>query len=229
MRDISSEERRLALEQAFLHDICTTVTALAGTSELLTPERVAKRPELLDLARETAATLFREVNLQRFLSRSDATGLDISAAEIRPSGVLRRVEAILSSHPAAEGQTLVVEKPADDRPFATDVGLLTRVLVNMVVNGLEAGRRGDQVRIGCEEKEDRVVFFVWNRSPIPERVAARMFQRYFSTKSGDGRGTGTYSMKLLGESLLHGQVDFTTSETEGTTFRVRLPVRRRDA
>jgi len=33
---------------------------------------------------------------------------------------------------------------------------------------------------------------------------------------------GTYSMKILGEQSLGGTVDFTTSETEGTTFFIIL-------
>ena len=227
MRDISSEERRIALERTFLHDVSTTLTALAGTSELLTPERVTKQPELLDLVREAADALVRDVKLQRLLCQDDTTALDIGKDEVRPSCILKHVEAILSHHPAAEGQTLVVEQSTDDAPFATDIGLLTRVLVNMIVNGLEAGRPGDQVRMQCEQTDDRVVFSVWSRRPMPERVAARVFQRYFSTKHGGGRGTGTYAMKLLGESLLQGQVDFTTSETAGTSFRVSLPTHRR--
>jgi sensor histidine kinase regulating citrate/malate metabolism len=50
-----------------------------------------------------------------------------------------------------------------------------------------------------------------------------MFQRSFSTKGSD-RGLGTYSMKLLGERYLHGEVEFTTSQEEGTTFRLILPL-----
>ncbi len=229
MRDITGEERRLALEHAFLHDLSAPLTALVGTSSLLTPERVAEKPELLNLVREAADALVRDVTIQRILCRDDATALEIGVHEVRPSRVMKQVETILSGHPAAEGQTLVVEEPPDDTPFATDVGLLSRVLVNMIVNGLEAGEPGDQVRIRCEETVDCVAFSVWSRCPMPEGVADRVFQRYFSTKSGDGRGTGTYSMKLLGESLLQGQVDFTTCETEGTTFRVALPTRPKKA
>jgi sensor histidine kinase regulating citrate/malate metabolism len=51
----------------------------------------------------------------------------------------------------------------------------------------------------------------------------RIFQRNYSTKSDSGRGLGTYSMKLFGETYLGGKVDFTSSESEGTTFHLRLP------
>jgi signal transduction histidine kinase len=98
-----------------------------------------------------------------------------------------------------------------------------RVLLNMVVNALEAGKAGDEVRIGTEGTKANVTFRVWNRQPIPENVAPRIFQRFFTTKPGDGRGVGTFSMKLLGETLLKGEVSFETSEESGTTFRLTLP------
>ena len=50
---------------------------------------------------------------------------------------------------------------------------------------------------------------------------SRIFQRSFSTKGSPGRGLGTYAMKLFGESVLGGQVDFETG-AEGTTFWIRV-------
>ncbi len=50
-----------------------------------------------------------------------------------------------------------------------------------------------------------------------------MFQRSFTTK-GEGRGLGTYSMKLLSERYLNGRVEFTSSPEHGTTFTAVYPV-----
>jgi len=49
-----------------------------------------------------------------------------------------------------------------------------------------------------------------------------LFQRSFSTK-GEGRGLGTYSIKLYTERYLKGTVSFSSAEGEGTVFRVRYP------
>jgi sensor histidine kinase regulating citrate/malate metabolism len=65
---------------------------------------------------------------------------------------------------------------------------------------------------------------VWNVGEISKDVTKRIFQRNFSTKEEAGRGIGTYSMKLLGEEFLGGQVNFTTSKKEGTVFRFTYPV-----
>lgn len=43
------------------------------------------------------------------------------------------------------------------------------------------------------------------------KLLLRIFQRSFSTKGAKGRGLGTYSMKLFGETYLGGQVSFRSS------------------
>jgi signal transduction histidine kinase len=76
-----------------------------------------------------------------------------------------------------------------------------------------------------EEQPEQVTFRVWNPGAIAASIAPRIFQRYFSTKPGSGRGQGTFIMKLLGERVLGGDVGFTSSATGGTTFSLRLPRR----
>jgi sensor histidine kinase regulating citrate/malate metabolism len=49
----------------------------------------------------------------------------------------------------------------------------------------------------------------------------QLFQRSFSTK-GNGRGIGTYSIKLLTENYLKGKVSFFSNEEEGTVFSIEL-------
>jgi signal transduction histidine kinase len=180
-------------------------------------------PALLNQIREATETLSREVRVQRLLGRDDPGESRLDIQEVRPGDILKRIEAIFARRPVAEGQSLVVDWPQSEVPFETDTALLVRVLLNMVINAFEAGEPGDQVRIGIEEADEDVTFYVWNRQAIPQSVSLRVFQRYFSTKEGDGRGWGTFAMKLIGETLLKGKVSFSTSEGAGTTFRIRHP------
>ncbi len=93
----------------------------------------------------------------------------------------------------------------------------------MVVNALEATDENGSVEVWVEQKESWLSFCVWNDKAIDEDVARRIFQRNFSTKAEDGRGIGTHSMKLFGEKILGGKVEFTTSVGSGTIFRFSLP------
>ncbi|MHC4874743.1 MAG: ATP-binding protein [Planctomycetota bacterium] len=58
-----------------------------------------------------------------------------------------------------------------------------------------------------------------------EDVKLRVFQRNFSTKADNGRGLGTFSMKLFGEKFLGGSVTFVSTEEEGTVFKLTLPLK----
>ncbi len=70
----------------------------------------------------------------------------------------------------------------------------------------------------------RVWFEVHNPAYMPRDIQLQVFQRSFSTK-GEGRGLGTYSIKLLTERYLCGTVSFKSSPEEGTVFRVEYPAR----
>jgi signal transduction histidine kinase len=104
----------------------------------------------------------------------------------------------------------------------TDPAILGRILRNMVMNAIEAMPTGGQVRIGYDHL-DQTRFVVHNSGCMPPEVADRVFQRSFSTKAPQGRGLGTYGMKVLGETVLGGKVGFTTSWVEGTQFFIELP------
>jgi signal transduction histidine kinase len=93
----------------------------------------------------------------------------------------------------------------------------------MLTNAFEATEDGGEVRLWTEEDAQSLTFCVWNSQPIPDDTARRVFQRNFTTKSGSGRGLGTFGMRLLGETYLRGQVSFTTSPSDGTVFCFRLP------
>jgi signal transduction histidine kinase len=57
---------------------------------------------------------------------------------------------------------------------------------------------------------------------MPKEIQLQIFARSFSTK-GQGRGLGTYSVRLLTEKYLKGKVWFKSSEKQGTTFYICIP------
>ena len=107
--------------------------------------------------------------------------------------------------------------------FTVDITILSRVIGNMIKNAIEASDDGDVITAGCKGGGSTVKFSVRNRAFIPKDVQLQLFKRSFSTK-GMGRGLGTYSMLLLTEKYLKGHVSFTSTEAQGTTFTVAVPL-----
>lgn len=220
LQDISEEERRAALERTFFHDINNLLGMLVPACDLLEEEQPSR---LTRIIRTAAVRLSKELHVQQCLS-GDPSGLGtVTSQEGFTRQVLADVDAFYEHHPAVRGKRLEVSRNGPEATFRTDLSLLLRVLCNMVTNALEATAADGVAKVWAESDGRQVTFLVWNAQEIPADVAARIFQRNFSTKSQAGRGIGTYSMKLIGEQILGGQVRFTTSREAGTTFRFSLP------
>ncbi len=221
LHDISSEQRWAVLEHVFFHDINNVVHGLIGKSELLfeeTKEELAR--ELHDLSLRLA----REIGVQRCLLYSGVSNYKPIFAKVPVSEIFRELELQFSADIVASKRTLVFAESSRDVEVSTDISLVTRVLGNMLKNAIEASQEGDEVKLTVKSGRGMIAFCVWNKQVIPSGVSRRIFQRNFTTKEGLGRGLGTYSMKLFGEDLLGGMVDFTSSEGIGTRFRLRLRI-----
>jgi hypothetical protein len=223
LQDCTQQQQWAAIERAFVHDVSNTVSALLPVSEMVAEryhdDNVAQhvRRLALRLAQETAA--------QRAMLRGGVDGYrplfyDVSAGE-----VVDEIRAAFSNHALTAARSLALPATAPEVSFKTDLSLAVRILGNMITNALEATADGGEARLAIESADGFVTFSVWNRAAIAPDVARRVFQRNFSTKRGMGRGLGTWMMKVFGEQVLGGTVDFITSEDEGTTFRLRLKCR----
>jgi signal transduction histidine kinase len=144
-------------------------------------------------------------------------------AGIDAAALLHAVADTYRLHPLAEGRSIRIMPTETPVALVSDPTLLRRVLRNMLKNALEATGPGGTVTLGCRPNGDKVEFWVHNPTVMPADVQLQIFQRSFTTK-GIGRGLGTYSMKLLSERYLKGQVTFESSAAEGTTFRALYPL-----
>jgi signal transduction histidine kinase len=224
LQDITASQRWAAIEHVFFHDINNLITGLQGASELMNLEDEIEIRKLAKSIRWTSLRLANEVAIQQALLKDDLSEYQLSLQEVTAEQVIHELRAVFSSHPVTKGKFLNLGQVSVRRPFVTDLSLLLRIMTNMLINAFEATEEGGGVKFWVEQEQDTVSFCVWNRRAIPEDVTLRVFQRYFSTKEEPGRGLGTYAMKLLGEYFLGGAVDFTTSQSDGTMFRFRLPV-----
>lgn len=223
LQDVTKQQHWAALERVFFHDLSNLITGLEGTSQLLTLEAQSGNYELATEVHQLALRLVNEITIQRCLAQ-ELDSYQPVWQKISVRAVLAELQKDFAHHPVAKNKLLSLPPTIPDLFFTTDFYLLIRVLDNMVKNAFEATQDGGEVKVLLEHGKDKIIFCVWNKEVIPEDIAKRVFQRNFSTKQGFGRGLGTYSMKLFGEQFLGGKVSCTTSEAEGTMFRLSLNV-----
>ncbi len=222
--DISHEKRREALERVFFHDILNTAGNVQTAAELLRTREVGDPGPILEIIEKASSQLVDEIHSHRLLLSAEGGTLEASSESLSSLNVLERVRLQYEASDLARSRTLRVAPGPASLNFRSDPTLLARVLGNLTKNALEATEKGGVVTLGCREEEDAVVFSVNNPAVMERSTQLQIFQRSFSTK-GAGRGIGTYSVKLLTEQYLGGQVWFESEEPEGTTFHVRLPQR----
>lgn len=221
LQDVTQQQQRAALERTFFHDVNNMLSLLVGASELL----VEKNPtELARSIYQASLRLNKEIAIQRCLSQSDNFSYKPVWHVITVQQALDELRSFFTNHPAAYKKKIEFQEICPIVSVNTDISLLLRVLCNMVINALEATGENGLVKIWIEHKGNDLSFNVWNAHEIHEEIARRIFQRNFSTKEQQGRGIGTFSMKLFGEGILGGRVNFKTSREEGTVFNFSLPI-----
>ncbi len=227
-RDVSRENRARMLERIFFHDVANTLSGIQNLVGLMVDDGGTISPEDLTLLCTAVDHLSEEITSQRDLAAAERGELVVRSARISSREMLDWLKENYSLRNAAREKTLAVDESAVDVTFESDPVLLKRVLGNMILNALEASHPGQTVTLGCDQRTNGKgagpVFWVHDSEPMTPEVATQIFQHSFSTK-GEGRGLGTYSLKLLGEGYLGGTVSFVNSPEVGTIFRIALPLR----
>jgi len=222
--DVSGEKRRKVLERIFFHDVNNTAGGIYGMASILPAlDSEEDKAELIQRIATASKQLLNEIDAQRDLLAAENDELDVRAEPVTALEILESVKTIYEHHTIARNRIIDIQTDNAGDILLTDETHIVRCLGNLVKNALEAVQDGDTVRIAYRNMNPNYGrFVVQNPGKIPRQVEMQIFQRSFSTK-GQGRGIGTYSVKLLVERYLRGKVGFTTSDEKGTEFYIVLP------
>lgn len=197
----SDEETREAV-----HEANNLLQAIAVEAKLVMDDVSRRDSQQQLLARIIDQTL----EVSRVLARLQATGW---AEAFRPAAVPALVEAaLLVAAPRAQRSdvTLVVDLAPDLPPVTARPAQLTHVLVNLLVNAVQAvdarGRCGAEPRLvrlsaAALTEPARIRLTVWdNGVGVSEAVRRLLFTTRVTTKSdGDGLGVGLIVSKRIVE------------------------------
>jgi signal transduction histidine kinase len=223
VRDISDQKRRRSLERIFFHDILNTAGSLSGYAELLVDATGRDIDEFRATIQNLADQILEEIQAQQSLAMAEHGELKPIMRPLTTDHLIRTTVRKFERTAEAQGKSIRIVPMEERLVVFSDEVLLRRVLGNMVKNAIEATRTGTAVTIGCSMIGSRARFWVQNPEVMTQDVQLQVFQRSFSTKGRD-RGLGTYSMKLLVERYLAGQVGFESSMERGTVFCADIPL-----
>ena len=217
--DISDKFRREMLEKICFHDLLNTLSSIRGFLNIIKDEKIEDHDEICDLLERTTQNSIDEIMAIRLLDSVAHKDLQVQPEALESLAFMELMVKTTQRHPAADGKHLEIAE-SDSGPFMADPSLLRRVISNMIINALEATPAGGTVTIGCSADTTTMRLWVHNDGLIAHDVRTQIFQKISSTK-GSGRGIGTYSIKLLSETL-GGEAYFTSTKSDGTVFSLSL-------
>jgi two-component system, NtrC family, sensor kinase len=132
---------------------------------------------------------------------------------------------ILSSRCAKEGIELVRDLAPDLPEITVDPAQLTQVLVNLVVNAIQAMPQGGRLTVRTGKEPGQVLLLVEDTGVgMSEEVKGKLYLPFFTTKEV-GQGTGLGLPVVHGIVTAHsGTIRVDSEPGKGARFEVRLPV-----
>jgi C4-dicarboxylate-specific signal transduction histidine kinase len=192
---------------------------------------LARKPPDLDEARQAVESIIRDgtrassvlVRIRGLLRRGER-----SRERLSINDVIRDVVALLDGELRRSGVDLRTEMPGNLPPVVVDRVLLQQVILNLMMNAMEAMRTvNDRVRVLCirtEKKDsDSIVVLVQDSGAgLDPKHSNRMFEPFYTTRA-EGIGMGLTISRSIIEA--HGGRLWALANNEpGSTFCFSLPI-----
>ena len=221
-----AEHARLAAIGEFASGIAHEIrTPLATVSMALD---YFSNAELSESAEKRAALASKEMSrinrlLEDMLLYAKPLSLNLDKLELSP--LLQDV--ISSQRKTAQAKSVDIQlRSSDDLPLINaDKDRLLQIFINLVRNAIDAALPGSAVTINADTAGgslNALQISVHNLGPViqPQQLK-QVFEPFFTTKAA-GTGLGLPIVRRL--VLAHGgQIDISSTEQDGTCFRVQLP------
>jgi C4-dicarboxylate-specific signal transduction histidine kinase len=227
-RQLVQHEKMVAMGQmaaGVAHEVSNPLASMDSLLQLMQRNPDRPRPEAIATLREQVSRVQATVRLMRtFAHRGDAGGA-LAPAELEVDAVIDEALEMLRLDPRWGGVRLERVRFAGCR-CAVDGAALRQVLVNLIINALDAVEGLPSalitVRAGCGEGECTVE--VSDNGPGVAPTARRhLFEPFFTTKSvGKGTGLGLAISRSLMEQQ-GARITLRTGRGAGATFCVQLP------
>ena len=229
------EDTRRELVANISHDLRTPLATLQGTIETLWLRRDKLSPEeqkqYLELSLSYSERLRRLVGELFELAILDTRDTVI---EIEPFSIKELIQDVAQKfHLTAEKHDIELNVVAPERtpPVLGDLGLIERVLDNLIDNAIKYGGKGGSVKLAFETGDWMTRIEVADNGPgIAEADLPHITERFYRvdrTRSSQPNGTGlglAISQKIL---ELHGsQLQVESQLGQGTRFWFELPADR---
>ena len=216
------------------HDLRTPLTSIIGYVELVLDEDVDpplddERRTYLKVVARSSERLLRLVDDLLFVARLQAGRLVLETTPIDLAEATS--QAVDEARPHAELKGLAISFLGDTAvPVEADRGRIFQLLDNLISNAIKFTPDGGRVDVRVLRTADGAVLEVTDTGiGLAPDESERVFERFFrseraSNRQIPGTGLGLFIARAIAEAH-GGTISASSSQGEGTTFRIELPAR----
>jgi signal transduction histidine kinase len=195
---------------------------LAGISSLIQMIR-RKDPnpytnEKLELAERQLGRIQRTIRELVDFSRPAST----TKSRVKPAEVVEEALGIAKYYQRTKDRAITLDVPSDLPPVRGVRDHLTQVILNLVLNAIDATGREGRIHLEGREVGNAIVLSIEDDGRgVAVEDTPRLFQPYFTTKPS-GTGLGLFVSRQIVEEM-GGQLTFRSEPGRGATFLIQLP------
>jgi len=229
MEEIESElelSRRMAaigrLTSGVAHEVKNPINAIVVHLELLRNKLGdANAPGLRHLEVIDAEIRRLDRVVQTLVDFSRPVELQLHEQDLR--GVIGDLLALATEELSTRNVILIDHMPNKAVMANVDADLLKQAALNVIENGAQAMPEGGKLEVTLEtDRKSAIIRIADEGVGIPDEIRDRIFDLYFTTKSG-GSGIGlAMTYRIL--QLHHGGIEVQSREDRGTEFMLRIPL-----
>ncbi len=216
------------VERMSRHDLKTPLTAVINVPDLLLGELELSpdQREMLQVLKQSGFRMLQIINSSLDLYKMETGRYQFCPIPVDLAPLLDQIFKELGELMLAKSitvRTLLEGKPlAPGQGFrvAGEETVLYTMLANLIKNAVEASPTGEFITVHLAGG-DQVVIKIHNLGAVPAELRGRFFDKFATAGKRGGTGLGTYTAKLIAQTL-GGSIGFTTSEELGTTLAIRL-------
>lgn len=198
------------------------LTAIGGFSHSLKEHLKAEDPSGMKLNMIIQETQWLDKLVSEILAFSRPLKLNFSRQRIQP--VINESLEIVQEHAVRKDVAVRAQYSQDLPPFSFDRIRIKQVVVNLLLNSVQASSQGDIVLVSAVRKGRRTIVEISDHGAgIPLEKRKEIFLPFYSTKEG-GTGLGLSVARKIVDAH-HGFVQILDNKEKGVIFRVTLPLK----
>lgn len=231
LRRVEADRLRYQQTMHFVtHEMRTPLTAIQGTSELMTrfaiPEE--KRKQMAELINSESKRLARMIEIFLNVERLSAGQMELRRENF-PAAAM--VEACLErARPVAERKQIEIRVEPIDAAMALtgDRELMEYAVYNLMTNAVKYSPQRTQVTVSAERRDGRVRLAVQDQGiGIDQKEIRRVFQKFYRTRKAEQSGeAGTgIGLSIVEQIIVQhgGAIEVTSVPGQGSCFTLVLP------